>query len=90
MKISLLGNIVDLEQIYEITELRKPNTYRFNDSEFSGDNPDDWMWSFKVHFFNEKTKRILHDNKESIEKVRNELVDLWSNNQKDIIKIDFK
>jgi hypothetical protein len=98
MKINILGVTIDTEKIYQVTEIRKPNNWQFNDSEDSQDDSRDWLYSFKIVFDNNSEMVItspyqLGKSKKAedyLVDVRKQVIDWWSNNQSDIPKIEFK
>lgn len=74
MKISILGIIIDTEDIYMITPVVKPaGNSRFDDSGYSGHKESDWQHQFTIKFFNNKSHTIdewsvPHPNEEDLEK----------------------
>ncbi len=87
MKINFLGHWIDLDEIYAITKIRKPNRHRFNDSEGSDDDEVDWDYSFCILFMNRKSMRIHNhgDYKgQDLTRVREELFKLWAPLQNDV------
>lgn len=90
MKVSVLGNIIDTEDIYMITKVMEDlNNYSFEIKFF---NHKEFTVSTYYHNVYDSSKNSKENNelkKEKVSKLRDELIKLWSNNQSDILKLEF-
>lgn len=98
MIISILGTHINTESIYSVAPAHFTDVSDDEDDWIVETTKDNASWyGFDIKFFNEKSITIelgTYQNKEEkilkIDKLREELIKIWSNNQSSIPKLEFE
>jgi hypothetical protein len=101
MKISLLGDIIDTDNIYQVTPIWAQELIFCVEKDGAVGNV-----GFTIKFFNQKKIDIIKDSGawsdyekakvageerlQQVTKLREELIKIWSNNQSSIPKLEFE
>ena len=94
MKIIVLDEYIETEDISSISEILKPSTAEFDDSGYSGHDEREWKHRFYIKFYNKKDIGIIteYDCKnhlKGLKELHEELIKLWTNNQSKIPKLNY-
>lgn len=98
MIISVQGDLIDTEKIYEISEIYewiyegKLAGYRFKIKYFNNQEKEVYTRIFPMvdNLKKEEIDALVIEHKESIEDLRNRIVEVWNKNQGDIPRFEFK
>jgi len=87
MKVSIKGNIINIEDIYAIENTIYHENFHTGELKCKGL----FDFYFKIHLYNQGIIKIYDKSAQKADKlreIRQKLIDLWEPNQKNIIKIE--